>query len=250
MSMLQSLGVIIGVIILGYLIKQYKGKRGKPVDLFPSQELTGGLKEFQFEELLEKCKEDPAQFLNEYKDTPVLVVGTVNKVEEGKGNQKGMLSIEMDARPKGWVTFTINLPEFQVLKGQKVRVLVYISEFLLIYKAKGLPSGGVFIHIYGLSRKPNLHTISLSLEEEEVYILPAGSFDCARYMNFATCDNTLISAELQNTERKFYKMNFYFDSYLGKAELAQIFGQPDRTVKIKGKKGIYCLKHCEILDIS
>ena len=60
--------------------------------------------EFQLAELLEKCKEDPGQFLEEYKNTPVFVIGTVAGVRKAQfkfnGRQVAMLNVAMKVGEK------------------------------------------------------------------------------------------------------------------------------------------------------
>lgn len=271
MGMLQSLGIIIGVIILGYLIKQYKGKRGKPVDLFPSQELTGGLKEFQFEELLEKCKEDPGRFLEEYKNTPVFVVGTVKSVSEAKFSskhfQKTMLFVGMKAGAEEEGKFLIAAPESQVVKGQELRVKegqelrvkVYISEISIRY---GRDMREKSISVMGYPERSEDQQHPPTSKEEEIYLVPAWYFMYSyvtykAYKGFDPYYKTFIFVSVSLNECR-DEINLLFDSYLKKSELAPIFAWEDHkdNVKIKGKKEEGSryhhtrVRHCKILGMQ
>ncbi len=151
------------------------------MSLFRKPKVTG----FQLSDFLEKCKGNPVQFLGEYKDKPILVAGMVKNVKKAEYPYKGMLSVEMEAEAKETGVFIINPPEFQVCAGQKVRVKVYISVIAVSCRVAG-------IHVEGVQEKAKSTATPLSLEEDEVCIVPADSFSCVRYHNFNAYDKTSV----------------------------------------------------------
>lgn len=235
--------------------------------------------EFQLAELLEKCKEDPARFFDEYKNTPVFVVGTVKRVSKARASseqyRKTMLFVTMKAgaeeeRKEG--KFLIASPESQVVEGQELRVRAYISRICIIYK--GISFDGsireVGISVEGSpERKKYSRGNRLPFSKEgEIYVVPAGLYFYVSFYGYDDHDKTLISASWDtwdnNGKQYDHSRAFFFDSYLKKSELATILCKRyDENVKIKGIReegsikgkeeegsisySFIRVRHCEIL---
>ncbi len=222
--------------------------------------------EFQLAELLEKCKEDPGQFLEEYKNTPVFVVGTVKRFMKAVGLEAGLFVV-MEAGAKEEGKFVIVAPESQVVKGQELKVKVYISE-ITIYYDRDMIEESISVGGYPERLEDGFQRIPIppTSKEEEISLVPAWRFRFVTYKAYKGFDpyyKTFILVSLSDWDRineciDERSISLLFDSYLKKSELAPIFAWEDYkdNVKIKGKKeegSTYHhtrVRHCKILGIQ
>ena len=228
--------------------------------------------EFQLAELLEKCKEAPGQFLEEYKNTPVFVVGTVKRVSKAFGLEAGLFVV-MEAGAKEEGKFVIVAPESKVVKGQELEVIVYISEITIDYdrnmieesisvEGESISAEGYLERMERIDDGFPFQRIPPTSEEEKIFLVPAWGFRFVAYKAYKGFGHyyyykTFIHVSLDGSLNG-RSISFLFDSYLKKSELAPIFAWEDHedNVKIKGKKeeestDYYTrVRHCKILGMQ
>ena len=181
---------IIGYFLLlwDYVLVRYK----KPKEIFPSQKLNYELPEFDFAELINKCREQPEKFIEEWKHKPIIVTGFACDI--GRIDNSGYLINKLGHITKDFFgskyegmpaitimdsyfgnsnetlgKFILNIPEAESLKineMDKVKIQIFISELLLGYKESEIsPKAIKYISLTGIMEEEKL-----TQKEDHVFI--------------------------------------------------------------------------------